>query len=57
MIDHDIDTLSNSCGCFTFTPGSKVMMDDKGVRENKTSILKGNVAECMAKLCPGNKKK
>ena len=35
MIDHDIDTLSNSCGFFTFTPGSKLMIDDKGVKERK----------------------
>ena len=46
-------SLSSRCRCFT--RGSKVMMDEKEVRENKHPI--GKVVECMAKLCPRNKKK
>ena len=46
MIDHDIDTLSNSCGYFTFTRGSKVMTDDKEVKERKQASKRQGCRIC-----------
>ena len=44
--------LSNSFGFFTFTRGSKVMMDDKGARERNQASKRQGCRIC-GKTMPG----